>query len=52
VLTRAVELGDGSLLQQELATLLGWKRSHLSRQLGRMEARGLLDRSVKGSLAS
>jgi DNA-binding MarR family transcriptional regulator len=48
VLTRVVELGDGSLRQQELARLLGWERSRLSRQISRMESRGLLVRIADG----
>jgi DNA-binding MarR family transcriptional regulator len=42
VLTRLVEIGGGELRQNELAASLGWDRSRLSRQLGRMAARGLL----------
>ncbi|MDQ1131227.1 MarR family winged helix-turn-helix transcriptional regulator [Microbacterium sp. SORGH_AS_0888] len=42
VLTRLVELGDGALGQNQLASSLGWDRSRLSRQLARMAARGLL----------
>lgn len=42
VLTRLVELGDGTLGQNQLAASLGWDRSRLSRQLTRMSARGLL----------
>jgi DNA-binding MarR family transcriptional regulator len=42
VLTRLVETSDGTLRQQELSDDLGWERSRLSRQLARMEARGLV----------
>lgn len=42
VLSRVVELGDGTLGQNRLAASLGWDRSRLSRQLTRMAARGLL----------
>jgi DNA-binding MarR family transcriptional regulator len=49
VLTRLVELGDGSLRQQELATSLGWQRSRLSRQISRMATRGLLIREADGA---
>jgi DNA-binding MarR family transcriptional regulator len=44
VLSRVVEEGAGRLGQQELATMLGWQRPRLSRQLTRMADRGLLDR--------
>jgi len=46
VLSRLVELGDGKLRQQELARLLGWERSRLSRQISRMEDRDLVARSA------
>lgn len=49
VLTRVVELGDGSLRQQELASMLGWGRSRLSRQVSRMETRGLVLRTARGA---
>jgi DNA-binding MarR family transcriptional regulator len=49
VLSRVLELGQGSLRQQELARLLGWERSRLSRQLSRMEERGLVVRTVEGA---
>lgn len=42
VLTRIVEIGGGELRQNQLAASLGWDRSRLSRQLGRMATRGLL----------
>ncbi|MGT2427413.1 MarR family winged helix-turn-helix transcriptional regulator [Amnibacterium kyonggiense] len=45
VLTRVAEEGGGSLRQQRLADELGWERSRLSRQLERMEQRGLISRS-------
>ena len=44
VLTRLVEEGGGTLRQQELSDELGWERSRLSRQLGRMATRGLVVR--------
>lgn len=47
VLTRVVEIGDGALRQQRLADLLGWERSRLSRQLNRMEQRGLVTRRAQ-----
>jgi DNA-binding MarR family transcriptional regulator len=43
VLTRAAE-ADHPPRQQDLADALGWTRSRLSRQLSRMEARGLITR--------
>jgi DNA-binding MarR family transcriptional regulator len=46
VLSRVVEQGGGRLSQQELATMLGWQRARLSRQLMRMADRGLLTRAV------
>jgi DNA-binding MarR family transcriptional regulator len=49
VLTRLVELGAGSLRQQELARLLGWERSRLSRQISRMTDRGLVTAERSGS---
>ncbi|GGL20042.1 MarR family transcriptional regulator [Mangrovihabitans endophyticus] len=49
VLSRVVELGQGSLRQQELARLLGWERSRLSRQLSRMEERDLVVRTAEAS---
>jgi DNA-binding MarR family transcriptional regulator len=48
VLTRVVE-SEAPIRQQELADALGWSRSRLSRQLGRMEGRDLLTRSVSPS---
>ena len=48
VLTRLVEDGAGSLRQQRLADDLQWERSRLSRQLTRMETRGLLIRDATG----
>jgi DNA-binding MarR family transcriptional regulator len=45
VLSRVIEEGGGAGLgQQDLATMLGWQRARLSRQLSRMADRGLLDR--------
>ena len=49
VLTRLVEVGDGSLRQQELADLLGWERSRLSRQISRMTDRSLVTRERSGA---
>src|SRR5271155_3995529 len=46
VLTRVVEIGDGSLRQSELAQSLGWHRSRLSHHLSRMEQRGLITRQA------
>jgi DNA-binding MarR family transcriptional regulator len=48
VLTRVIEVGDGSLRQQQLADSLGWKRSRLSRQITRMQERGMLVRTANG----
>jgi DNA-binding MarR family transcriptional regulator len=48
ILTRLVELGDGTLRQNELAASMGWHRSRLSHQLTRMEQRGLLSRRPAG----
>jgi len=45
VATRLVELGDGSLRQNELAAAIQWHRSRLSHQLSRMEQRGLVERT-------
>ncbi|XHS32398.1 MarR family winged helix-turn-helix transcriptional regulator [Pseudoxanthomonas sp. UC29_72] len=50
VLTRVVETPQGRIRQQRLSDDLGWERSRLSRQLTRMEARGLLQR--EGSTAN
>jgi DNA-binding MarR family transcriptional regulator len=44
ILTRLVDLGGGSLRQNELAASLGWHRSRLSHQLTRMEQRDLVRR--------
>lgn len=44
VLSRLVELGSGSLRQQELADSMRWDKSRLSHQLTRMEGRGLVQR--------
>jgi DNA-binding MarR family transcriptional regulator len=44
VLSRLVELGSGSLRQQELADSMRWDKSRLSHQLTRMEGRGLVRR--------
>jgi DNA-binding MarR family transcriptional regulator len=45
VLTRAVE-GTQPLRQQDLVDDLGWSRSRLSRQVARMEERGLVRRTA------
>lgn len=45
VVTRVAEEGGGRLRQQRLADALGWERSRLSRQLERMQQRGLVSRS-------
>lgn len=50
VLTRVVESPEGDLRQQRLSDDLGWERSRLSRQVARMEARGLLERT--GTIAA
>ena len=44
VLTRLVDLGDGRLRQQELATSMRWDKSRLSHQLTRMQKRDLVSR--------
>lgn len=48
VLTRAVE-GSRPLRQQDLVDDLGWSRSRLSRQVARMEERGLVRRTASPS---
>jgi DNA-binding MarR family transcriptional regulator len=48
ILTRLVDLGGGSLRQNELAASMGWHRSRLSHQLTRMADRGLLTRAAEG----
>ena len=45
VLTRVVELGDGTLRQNELAASMGWHRTRLSHHLSRMEQRKLVTRA-------
>lgn len=45
ILTRVAEART-PLRQQGIADALGWSRSRLSRQLGRMEQRGLVERSA------
>jgi DNA-binding MarR family transcriptional regulator len=42
ILSRVIEDGEGRMPQQDLGTMLGWKRPRLSRQLSRMAERGLL----------
>ncbi|RBO82926.1 MarR family transcriptional regulator [Nocardia puris] len=44
VLAAVVELDEPCLRVAALAGHLGWSHSRLSRQLGRMETRGLIDR--------
>ncbi|GAA3751791.1 MarR family winged helix-turn-helix transcriptional regulator [Streptomyces tremellae] len=45
VLSRVIENGEeGRMPQQDLGTLLDWKRARLSRQLSRMAERGLVRR--------
>jgi DNA-binding MarR family transcriptional regulator len=46
VLTRLVDLGDGRLRQQELATSMRWDKSRMSHQLTRMGKRDLVSRIV------
>ncbi|WP_060711273.1 helix-turn-helix transcriptional regulator [Pseudonocardia sp. HH130629-09] len=46
VLSRVVEHGGGRMAQQELGDMLGWQRARLSRHLGRMVERGLVDRDT------
>lgn len=46
VLSRVVEHGGGRMAQQELGDMLGWQRARLSRHLGRMAERGLVDRDT------
>lgn len=46
VATRLLELGGGTLRQNELAASIEWHRSRLSHQLTRMEQRGLVTRSA------
>ena len=45
VLTRLVDLGEGRLRQQELATSMRWDKSRLSHQLTRMQKRDLVSRT-------
>ncbi|WP_328858413.1 MarR family transcriptional regulator [Williamsia herbipolensis] len=49
VLTRLVDLGDGTLRQGELAMSMRWNKSRLSHQITRMEKRGLVTRTAEGS---
>ena len=51
VLTRLVDLGDGTLRQAELATSMRWNKSRLSHQITRMEKRGLVARATGDSAA-
>ena len=48
VLSRLVEEAGGSCRQQELADQLGWQLPRISRQLARMQQRGLLERTGDG----
>ena len=45
IVTRIADAPSGSLRQNRLALSMGWHRSRLSRQLTRMQARGLVERS-------
>ncbi len=44
VLVTLHESGDRTVRSSELAESIGWERSRLSHQLGRMERRGLIER--------
>ena len=44
VLSQLVELGRGTLRQQDLANAMGWHKSRLSHHLSRMEQRALVQR--------
>jgi len=44
VLSRLAAFGKGEMRQQELATVMGWEKSRLSRQLSRMQKRKLIER--------
>jgi DNA-binding MarR family transcriptional regulator len=44
VLSRLVELGRGSLRQQDLANSMAWQKSRLSHHLSRMQQRALIRR--------
>lgn len=46
VLSRLVDLGEGTLAQAELGVSMDWHRSRLSHQLTRMEARNLIKRET------
>ena len=46
IVTRVADAPGGSLRQNQLALSMGWHRSRLSRQLARMQARGLVERSA------
>lgn len=46
VLSRVVEHGRGRMSQQGLGDMLGWQRARLSRHLGRMADRGLVERDT------
>ena len=46
VLSRLVDLGQGSLRQQALADSMGWHKSRLSHHLTRMEQRGFVTREA------
>ena len=45
IVTRIADTPGRSLRQNQLALSMGWHRSRLSRQLTRMQARGLVERS-------
>jgi len=51
VLSRLVDLGEGELRQQALASSIGWHKSRLSHQLTRMQQRGLVRRADTGPRA-
>ena len=44
ILVNLHESGDRTVRSSELAESIGWERSRLSHQLGRMERRGLIER--------
>jgi DNA-binding MarR family transcriptional regulator len=52
VLSRVLELGDGTLSQRALLASLGWDKSRLSHQLRRMAERGLVARDLPGEVPS
>lgn len=48
VLSRLEDLGSGKLIQQDLATSMGWDKSRLSHHLTRMQKRKLVEREPQG----